>query len=159
MTITILAVGKLKEAYLTNGIKEYQKRLSRYCTLNLIEVPDEKAPPTLSRKEEEQVMAKEADKLRQHLDPSSHLVVLDRQGKHLSSEQLAQTIQDITTYQASHITFVIGGSLGVCSSLIQQANLVLSFSHLTFPHQLMRLILIEQLYRSFRINNNEPYHK
>lgn len=159
MNITIIAVGKIKEKYLQSGIDEYVKRLSRYCKLRIIEVKDEKAPENLSAKEQDSVMDSEGERILGKLTEDAYVIALERSGVELSSELLAKKLEDIPTYNSSHIAFVIGGSLGLASSVRRKADLELSFSKMTFPHQLMRLILLEQLYRSFRINNNEPYHK
>lgn len=158
MKITIISVGKIKEKYLVNGIKEYTKRLSRYAKLELIEVRDEKAPETLSTKEIEAVKNQEGKRILSRLK-DSFIITLAIEGKMLSSEEFAEKIEDIKTYHHSHITFIIGGSLGLSRDVLKQSNFLLSFSKMTYPHQLMRLILLEQIYRSFRINNNEPYHK
>lgn len=158
LQITIISVGKLKEKYLIEGIKEYSKRLSKYSKLTLIEVPDEQAPENLSLKDMEQVKDKEGKKILLKLS-DSFVISLVIDGNQLSSTELATKLSDIQTYHSSHITFVIGGSLGLSDEVIQKSNFKLSFSNMTFPHQLMRLILLEQIYRSFRILNNEPYHK
>ncbi|MFK5882979.1 MAG: 23S rRNA (pseudouridine(1915)-N(3))-methyltransferase RlmH [Candidatus Izemoplasma sp.] len=159
MEITILTVGRLKEKYLVEGIKEYGKRISKYSKLSIVEVPDEKAPDNLSLKDIENVKAKEGLKLLARMKNDSYVIVLAIEGKKLTSENLAKKIEDIKTYHSSKITFVIGGSNGLSKEVIDKADYKLSFSDLTFPHQLMRLILLEQIYRSFRITNNEPYHK
>jgi 23S rRNA (pseudouridine1915-N3)-methyltransferase len=158
MKITIITVGKLKEKYLINGINEYAKRLSKYCKLDLIEVNDEHAPENLSEKDIEIIKNKEAERIQNKLK-DSYIISLAIEGKQLTSEDLASQIEQIKTYHNSHITFIIGGSLGLSDNIKKQSNLLLSFSKMTFPHQLMKLILLEQIYRSFRINNNEPYHK
>jgi len=158
MKITVITVGKLKEKYLLDGIKEYAKRLSKYTQLNLIEVKDEHAPEGLSQKDIDIIKNKEAERINAKLK-DSYLISLAIEGKQISSEKLAAKIEDIKTYHDSHITFLIGGSLGLADSLKKKSNFLLSFSSMTFPHQLMKLILLEQIYRSFRINNNEPYHK
>jgi len=158
MKITIIAVGKIKEKYLIEGIKEYVKRLSKYTKLDIIEVPDLHAPENLSKKEMKIIMDKEGEKIKTKIK-DSYVIALDKDGIMFSSEELANKIEDIKTYSSSHITFIIGGSLGLSSSVLNKADLKMSFSEMTFPHQLMRLILLEQIYRSFRINNNEPYHK
>jgi 23S rRNA (pseudouridine1915-N3)-methyltransferase len=158
MKITIISVGKLKERYLVDGIKEYSKRLRTYTRLEFIEVPDEQAKEGLSEKDKRQIKDKEGNKILSKLK-ESFVIALAIEGKQLSSEELAQKIETIFTYNNSHITFIIGGSLGLSSEVLNKANLKLSFSKMTFPHQLMKLILLEQIYRSFRINNNEPYHK
>lgn len=159
MNIDILAVGKIKEKYLNEGIGEYSKRLSRYCSLNIIEVDDEKAPENLSDKEMEMIKAKEGEKLMSKIPSGAFVVALAIEGKQLSSEALSEKISDIMVDGNSHIVFVIGGSLGLSGEILKRANLKLSFSKMTFPHQLMRMILLEQIYRSFRIMRNEPYHK
>jgi 23S rRNA (pseudouridine1915-N3)-methyltransferase len=159
MNITILAVGKIKEIYLLEGIQEYAKRISKYCKLNIIEVADEKAPETMSLKELEQVKDKEGEKLKYKIPRDCYMISLAIQGKTFSSEAFARKLEDIKTYNNSHIVFVIGGSNGLSKDILQRSNFLLSFSKMTFPHQLMRMILLEQIYRSFRINNNEPYHK
>ncbi len=159
MNIDILAVGKIKEKYLNEGIGEYSKRLSRYCSLNIIEVDDEKSPENLSDKEMEMIKAKEGEKLMSKIPSGAFVVALAIEGKQLSSEALSEKISDIMVDGNSHIVFVIGGSLGLSGEILKRANLKLSFSKMTFPHQLMRMILLEQIYRSFRIMRNEPYHK
>ena len=158
MKITIISVGKLKEKYLLDGIKEYTKRLSKYTKLDIIEVQDEHAPETLSLKDMEKIKEKEGKKILSKLK-DSFVVALVLDGKQITSPELAKKIEEIKTYNSSIITFIIGGSLGLSNEIINKANYKLSFSKMTFPHQLMRLILLEQIYRSFRINNNEPYHK
>ena len=158
MKITIITVGKLKERYLVEGIKEYTKRLSKYTKLDLIEVKDEHAPDNLSMKDIAIIKEKEAERIHAKLK-DSYIISLALEGKQLTSEKLAAKIEDIKTYHDSHITFIIGGSLGLSDSIKKKSNFLLSFSPMTFPHQLMKLILLEQVYRSFRINNNEPYHK
>ncbi|AIO18471.1 Ribosomal RNA large subunit methyltransferase H [Candidatus Izimaplasma bacterium HR1] len=158
MKITVITVGKLKEKYLVEGIKEYTKRLSKYTKLELIEVKDEHAPENLSVKDMNIIKDKEAERINAKLK-DSYIISLAIEGKQISSEKLAAKIEDIKTYHDSHITFIIGGSLGLSDSIKKKSNFLLSFSSMTFPHQLMKLILLEQVYRSFRINNNEPYHK
>ena len=158
MKITIISVGKLKEKYLIEGIKEYSKRLSKYTKLDIIEVPDIPAPESLSLKDLEKIKEKEGKKILSKLK-DSFVIALVIDGKKLSSVELANKIEEIKTYHSSNITFIIGGSLGLSKEVIDKAKYKLSFSNMTFPHQLMRLILLEQVYRSFRILNNEPYHK
>ncbi len=158
MKITILCVGKLKENYLKEGIAEYTKRLSRYIKLQIIEVQDEKAPESLSIKQMIQIKEKEGQKILSKL-PKSYVIALNLQGKQYTSEAFAETLSNLTTKGNYHITFIIGGSLGLSEEVLKYSNLKLSFGSFTYPHQLMRLILLEQIYRSFRINNNEPYHK
>jgi len=158
MKITIISVGKMKERYLVEGIQEYTKRLSKYTKLEYIEVKDEKAPENLSEKDIEIIKNIEAERIIPKLK-DSYVISLSIKGNQLTSEQLAKKIEDIKTYSSSHITFIIGGSLGLSDKILKKSDYHLSFSNMTFPHQLMRLILLEQIYRSFRINNNEPYHK
>lgn len=158
MKIKLITVGKIKEKYLKNGIAEYEKRLSRYVQLEMIEVSDEKAPENLSEKDIYIVKDKEAERILSKID-KEYIIALDISGKQLDSVKLATTINDIFSYHSSDIAFIIGGSLGLSKQILDKANLRLSFSKLTFPHQLMKLILLEQIYRSFRIINNEPYHK
>lgn len=158
MKITILSVGKIKEEYLNLGIKEYIKRLGKYTTVEEISVPDEKAPESLSSKDIELIKMKESNELQKKI-PDSYVIVLAIEGKILSSTEFAEKIEEIKTYHSSNIAFIIGGSLGLSDELIKRADFVLSFGKLTFPHQLMKLVLLEQIYRTFRINNNEPYHK
>lgn len=158
MKITIISVGKLKEKYLVEGVKEYTKRLSRYSKIEYVEVKDEQAPENLSLKDIELIKEKESDRILPQIK-DSFVISLAIEGTQLSSEELAQKLVQIQTYHNSNITFIIGGSLGLSKTILEQSNLLISFSKMTFPHQLMKVILLEQLYRSFRINNNEPYHK
>lgn len=159
MNISIITVGKLKEKYLKEGIDEYKKRLSRYCTIDIIEVPDEKAPETLSEKEEEQIKQKEGQAILKQIKEGTYVIALDLSGKQLTSEELSNLISDLGVSGNSNVAMVIGGSLGLSKEVIQRADYKLSFSKMTFPHQLMRLILLEQVYRGFRIMKGEPYHK
>ena len=159
MKITVIAVGKLKEKYLKDGIAEYSKRLSRFCDLNIIEVADEQAPESLSSAQEEQVKKKEAERILKNISSGSLLIVLDIKGKKLDSEGFASKLQSFFLSGNSNITFVIGGSLGLDDELVRKADLRLSLSDMTFPHQLTRLILLEQLFRAFKIINGEAYHK
>ncbi len=159
MNITIVAVGRIKEKYILEGIKEFSKRLSRYTSLDIIEIEDERAPENLSQKEMDIVKRKEGEKILGKIPPNSYLITLEIKGKNLSSEDLSKEIQDLMVLGNNHICFVIGGSIGLWDQISNRSNLKLSFSKMTFPHQLMRLILLEQIYRSFRIMRNEPYHK
>lgn len=159
MQITILSVGKLKEKYLKQGIAEYEKRLSKYTKLSLIELQDEKAPENLSEKDMTAIKDKEGERILQKLSDDSFVITLEIEGKQLSSEQLAKKLDQLATHGKSKIAFVIGGSLGLSEAVIKRSNFSLSFSNMTLPHQLMRLVLLEQIYRSFRINCGEPYHK
>ncbi len=159
MHITILSVGRVKEKYLAAGIDEYAKRLGRYCRLEQVEVADEKAPETLSDKEMDQIRNREGERLLARLRDTDTVVALAIDGKTLSSEELAETLGRYSVAGKSDVVFVIGGSLGLSEALLKRADLKLSFSRMTFPHQLMKLILLEQVYRGFRILKNEPYHK
>ncbi|SCY60400.1 23S rRNA (pseudouridine(1915)-N(3))-methyltransferase RlmH [Alkaliphilus peptidifermentans] len=159
MNITIISVGRLKEKYLKAGVDEYSKRLTRYCKLNIIEVADEKAPENLSDTEIKMIKDKEAEGIFKHIKDGMYVIVLDIKGKMISSEDLANKLQDLGVSGNSQIVFIIGGSLGVADILLKRADFKLSFSPMTFPHQLMRLILLEQVYRGFRIIKGEPYHK
>lgn len=159
MNINIISVGRIKEKFMEQGIDEYKKRLSRYCDLRIIEVADEKAPENLSDKEMEIVKDKEGERILSKIGNNSYVIALEIRGKDLSSEKLAEKINELMIDGHSDISFVIGGSLGLSNNVLARVNYKLSFSKMTFPHQLMRLILLEQVYRSFRIMNNEPYHK
>ena len=159
MNIRLICVGKLKEKYLVHGISEYLKRLSRYVKVEIIEVQDERAPESLSFAEEQMVLAKEASRLSKYLREGAVKIVLAIEGKSFTSEEFAEKLQQYGLSGHSQIDFVIGGSLGLDPAIIKQADLLLSFSKFTFPHQLMRLILLEQIYRAFRIIKGEPYHK
>lgn len=159
MNISIIAVGKIKEKYIQEGIREFSKRLSRYCSLNIIEVDDERAPENLSQKEMEIVKSKEGDKILAKIPQNSFIISLEIKGKQISSEELSKKMEDLMIDGINHITFIIGGSLGLSDELINRSNYKLSFSKMTFPHQLMRLILLEQIYRGFKIMKKEPYHR
>ncbi len=159
MNISLLTIGKLKEKYLKQGIDEYLKRLTAYAKVEVIELPDEKAPEQLSEIEMEQVKNKEGERLLAKISPDTYVIALAIEGKQRSSEELADMIDKLAIYGKSKIAFVIGGSLGLSKDVLNRADEKLSFSKMTFPHQLMRLILLEQVYRAYRINRNEPYHK
>ncbi|MCI5629360.1 MAG: 23S rRNA (pseudouridine(1915)-N(3))-methyltransferase RlmH [Clostridium sp.] len=159
MRISIICVGKIKEKYLKLGIDEFKKRLSKYCKLEIIELDDEKAPENLSDKEMLMIKEKEGKKILSKIKDNSYVIALAIDGKNLSSEELADTINNLGVRGNSHIVFIIGGSLGLSDEILSRANYKLSFSKMTFPHQLMRLILLEQVYRAYRINSGEPYHK
>ncbi|MBQ2753406.1 MAG: 23S rRNA (pseudouridine(1915)-N(3))-methyltransferase RlmH [Firmicutes bacterium] len=159
MKITVVCVGKLKEKFFADGVEEYKKRLGRYAKIEIAEVADEKAPENLSRAEEEQVKVKEGEKILKKIPDDAFVVALCIDGKMLSSEELADFFEKKTVSGISSIAFVIGGSLGLSKEVIDRADYKLSFSKMTFPHQLMRMILMEQIYRAFRIIKNEPYHK
>ncbi|MBN2221938.1 MAG: 23S rRNA (pseudouridine(1915)-N(3))-methyltransferase RlmH [Vallitaleaceae bacterium] len=159
MNITLISVGKIKEKYYTQAIEEYAKRLSKYCKLEMIEVTDEKAPEKLSQKEEEQIKDKEGERILTKIKENQYLIALAIEGEQLCSEDLSKKISGLGVNGNSQIAFVIGGSLGLSQNVLQRADYLLSFSKMTFPHQLMKVILLEQIYRSFRIQKNEPYHK
>ncbi|MCI8670274.1 MAG: 23S rRNA (pseudouridine(1915)-N(3))-methyltransferase RlmH [Lachnospiraceae bacterium] len=159
MHITIICVGKVKEKYLTMAVDEYSKRLSRYCKLDIIEVTDEKTEENASEALNEIVKRKEGERILKQLKEDSYVITLEIAGKMLSSPELAAHINSLGVSGRGHITFIIGGSLGLSEAISKRADYKLSFSKMTFPHQLMRVIVLEQIYRSFRIISNEPYHK
>ena len=159
MKITVITVGKIKEKYLEDAIAEYSKRLSRYCKLEIIQVADEKTPDRASEVVETQIKDKEGERILSHIKDTAYVVALAIEGKMISSEELAELIDGLGVRGESHIQFVIGGSLGLSKKVLERADYKLSFSRMTFPHQLMRVILLEQIYRSYRIISGEPYHK
>ena len=159
MNIKIIGVGKLKEKYLKQGIAEYAKRLGKFCKFEIVEVPDEKAPEKLSAAEMEGVKEKEGERILAKIRDKEYVYALAIEGKERSSEEFAQEITQLTTYGRSDITFVIGGSLGLSPAVLKRAETKISFGRFTLPHQLMRLVLSEQIYRAFMINNGSPYHK
>ena len=159
MKITVLTVGKIKEKFYTAAIDEYSKRLSRYCKLNIIQVADEKTIENSTEKEMDIIKAKEGERILKNIPDDAFVITLEINGKMLDSEELADKINKLGIMGESHIVFVIGGSLGLHQDVSKRANFKLCFSKMTFPHQLMRVILLEQIYRSYRIINNEPYHK
>ena len=159
MKITVIAVGKIKERYFTGAIEEYAKRLSRFCRLEIIEVADEKTPDGSSEAQELQIREKEGNRILQKLPGNSYVVALAIEGKMLDSVELSQQMEQWNVNGVSHLTFIIGGSLGLSSQVLKRADRKLSFSKMTFPHQLMRVILLEQIYRSYMIRSGAPYHK
>ncbi|MBM7871961.1 23S rRNA (pseudouridine1915-N3)-methyltransferase [Clostridium pascui] len=159
MNITIITVGKLKEKYLKDAINEYSKRLTKYCSLEIVEVADEKTPENASPKDEENIKLKEGQSILKHIKDNMYVIALDLKGKMISSDELAQFIEDRALSGNSHITFIIGGSLGISQEVLNKCHYKLCFSKMTFPHQLFRVMLLEQIYRSFRIIKGEPYHK
>lgn len=159
MKITIITVGKIKEKYLKDAIAEYTKRLSKYCKLEIVEVADEKTPDNASEVVEEQIRSKEAERILRYVKDDAFVITLEIHGKQLSSEELAERIEKLGVQGTSHIIFIIGGSIGLGKEVLAKSNFALSFSKMTFPHQLMRVILLEQIYRSYRIISGEPYHK
>ena len=157
--ITVVAAGRIKEQFFARAIDEYSKRLSRYCRLEIVEVADEKTPDEASPHEEELIKRKEGVRLLKSIPDNAFCVALAIEGSAFSSEELADFIGKKALEGTSHICFVIGGSLGLSGEVMKRADLALSFSKMTFPHQLMRVILLEQIYRAYRILNHEPYHK
>lgn len=159
MKIKIICVGKIKEKYLKDGIAEYQKRLSRFTQFEIIELADEKTPEKASQAENEKIMEKEANRILSKIGNRDYVIPLAIEGKQYASEEFSQFVTDITIQGFSDITFIIGGSLGLHSKIKQKAHTLISFGRLTLPHQLMRLVLTEQIYRAFMIQEGSPYHK
>ena len=159
MKITILCVGKIKEKYFRDAIAEYEKRLGRYCKLEIVEVADEKTPDRASEALNTQIKDTEGERLMKHIREQDYVIALAIDGKMVDSVELSQKIEKLGVSGVSSITFVIGGSLGLSDKVLRRADYKLSFSKMTFPHQLMQMILLEQIYRSYRIMNHEPYHK
>lgn len=159
MNIKIIGVGKLKEKYLKQGIAEYAKRLGTFCEFQIVEVPDEKAPEKLSLAEMAGVKEKEGERILAKIKDKEYVYALAIKGKERSSEEFAKELADLGTYGNSDITFVIGGSLGLSPEVLKRANTKISFGRFTLPHQLMRMVLTEQIYRGFMINSGRPYHK
>ncbi len=159
MKISILTVGKIIEKYLSDAISEYSKRLGRFCILEIIQVQDEKETERSSDAQKKQIIEKEADRLLPFINDDSYIIALAIDGRSLTSEGFAEKINSLGINGKSHITFIIGGSLGLSPRLLAKSDYRLSFSAMTFPHQLMRVILLEQIYRGFRIIHHEPYHK
>ena len=159
MRISIVCVGKVKEKFYRDAIEEFIKRLSRYCKLEILEVADEKTPDQTSEVENIQIKNKDGERILKNIRDDAYVICLCIDGKTLDSVELAQKIETLGVSGTSHICFIIGGSLGLSEQVIKRADYKLSFSKMTFPHQLMRVILLEQIYRSYRIINKEPYHK
>lgn len=159
MKITLITVGKIKEKYFTMAIDEYSKRLGRYCRLEIIELADEKTPDNASEAQNRQIKEKEGERILGVINDSSYVIALAIEGKMLDSVELSQKLSKLAVDGYSSITFIIGGSLGLDERVLNRADYLLSFSKMTFPHQLMRVLLLEQIYRGFRIVKNEPYHK
>ena len=159
MKITVITVGKIKEKYLKDAIAEYSKRLSRYCKLEILEVADEKTPDGASEIVEENIREKEGERILKLIKEDAYVITLEISGKMFTSEELADRIETLGIQGKSHLVFVIGGSIGLGREVLRRSDYALSFSKMTFPHQLMRVILLEQIYRSYRIINGEPYHK
>ncbi|MBR0086457.1 MAG: 23S rRNA (pseudouridine(1915)-N(3))-methyltransferase RlmH [Lachnospiraceae bacterium] len=159
MTITILCVGKIKEKFYSDAVSEYAKRLSRYAKISIAEVKDEKTPDQASEKEEQEILKKEGERLLSRMPDNAYVIALAIKGKSYDSIGMAEHLEKLSVNGNSSLVFVIGGSLGLSEEVLNRADEHWSFSALTFPHQLMRVILLEQLYRSYRIRNHEPYHK
>ena len=159
MKISVIAVGKIKEKYLKDAVTEYSKRLSRYCKLDIIEAADEKTPDHASVAVEDAIRAKEGERLLKHIRDDMYVITLEIGGKMLTSEEFAEKIETLGVQGKSSIAFVIGGSIGLGKEVLKRSDFALSFSKMTFPHQLMRVVLLEQVYRGYRIVNGEPYHK
>lgn len=159
MKIILITVGKVKEKYLRDAISEYRKRLSRYCKLEIVEVADEKTPDQASEAVDENIRAKEGERILKYIKDDMYVITLEIGGKMLSSEEFARQIETLGVQGKSSIAFVIGGSIGLGKEVLKRSDYALSFSKMTFPHQLMRVILLEQVYRAYRIINGEPYHK
>ena len=159
MKITLITVGKIKEKYLTAAVAEYEKRLSRYCRLEIVETPDEKTPDGAGEALEEQIRSKEGARILAHVKENAYVVAMAIEGNMLSSVELAGFVERLGVRGESHIQFIIGGSLGLSAEVLKRADYRLSFSRMSCPHQLMRVILLEQIYRSYRIMSGEPYHK
>ena len=159
MKISVITVGKIKEKFYRDAIAEYTKRLSKYCKLEIFEVADEKTPDAASETVEENIRNKEAERILKLVKEDSYVITLEIKGKQLDSVELAKKIENLGIQGKSHITFIIGGSIGLGKEVLKRSDYPLSFSNMTFPHQLMRVILLEQIYRSYRIISGEPYHK
>lgn len=159
MKITVIAVGKIKEKFYRDAVEEYRKRLGRYCKPEIIQVEDEKTPDQAGSAAEQLILRKEAERILKHVREDACVVTLEIQGKEYDSMQFAAMLEKLATQGISHIQFIIGGSLGLHETVCKKADHAVSFSKMTFPHQLMRVILLEQIYRGYRIINGEPYHK
>lgn len=158
LNITIICVGKIKEQYLKDAISEYSKRLSKYSKLNIIELPDEKIPDKSNNSIDSIIKEKECTQILNHVKKDSYIIALDLNGREFTSPDFSKKIEDISMENSS-ITFIIGGSLGLTENLLNNVNFKICFSKMTFPHQLIRVFLLEQIYRAFKISNNESYHK
>ena len=157
LSINIICIGKIKENYLKDAINEYSKRLSRYCKLNIIELPDEKIPDKLNDSLSNEIKSKECNNIINHIKKDSYIIALDLKGKQFTSEEFSSNLDNLSM-ETSSITFIIGGSLGLNDELLNKCNQKICFSKMTFPHQLIRVFLLEQLFRAFKISKNETYH-
>ncbi len=158
LNIHIVCIGKVKESYLKDAISEYSKRLSKYCKLTILELPDEKIPDKLNESLANEIKEKESNAILHHIKKDSYIICLDLAGKEFSSEDFSKNLENLSL-QTSHITFVIGGSLGLSSEILKKAHQKICFSKMTFPHQLIRVFLLEQIFRGFKISNGETYHR
>ena len=158
LKIKLICVGKIGEKYLVEGIKEYKKRLNKYINLDIVEVKDEPLPKKNNDKEIDKIKYIEEEKIKEKLDSNAHIIMLDLEGKQFTSEEFAQKIKEFENTGINKINIIIGGTMGFTNVFKEEADTLISFSKMTFPHQLMRLILLEQIFRAFKINKNEPYH-
>ncbi len=158
LSVNIVCIGKIKETYLKDAIAEYSKRLSRFCNLSITELQDEKLPEKINDSLISQIKNKECEKIKQNIKKDSYVIALDLKGKNLSSEEFSRQIENISLNFNNSITFIIGGTLGLTEEILNSSDLILCFSRMTFPHQLIRVFLLEQLFRAFKISNNETYH-
>ena len=158
LTIQIICIGKIKESYLKDAINEYSKRLQKYCKLDILELPDEKIPDKLNDSISNDIKNKESKKILDHIKKDSYIICLDLHGKEFSSEEFSKNIEHLSL-ETSHITFITGGSLGLSEDLLKKSHQKICFSKMTFPHQLIRVFLLEQIFRSFKISNGETYHR
>jgi len=159
MKITILCAGKIKEKFFSMAVSEYTKRLTRYCKLEIVEVADEKTPEHISERQEEQIKDREAQRMIKYIHENAYVCALAIEGRQMDSVAFSNMLEKLSIGGKSHIIFVIGGSLGLGREILNRADMLLSFSKMTFPHQFMRVILLEQIYRGYRIMKGEPYHK
>ena len=159
LSINIICPGKIKESYLKEAVAEYSKRLSKYCKLNIIEVPDEKVPEKLSEAVADEIKTREGKMIINKIPKDTYLIFLDLKGKELSSEDFSRKLEDISLNFNSSITFIIGGTLGISDEVLDLSKEKICFSKMTFPHQLIRVFLLEQIFRAFKISNGETYHR
>ncbi len=157
--INVICIGKLKEKYLQDALSEYSKRLSKYCILNITELPDEKLPNNLNDSLINMIKEKESNNIISHIEKNSYVITLDLKGKQYTSEEFSRKINNISLNNSSSITFIIGGTLGLSDKVLKSSNELICFSKMTFPHQLIRIFLLEQIFRAFKISNNETYHR
>ena len=157
--INVICIGKLKEKYLQDALSEYSKRLSKYCILNITELPDEKLPNNLNDSLINIIKEKESNNIISHIEKNSYVITLDLKGKQYTSEEFSRKINNISLNNSSSITFIIGGTLGLSDKVLKSSNELICFSKMTFPHQLIRIFLLEQIFRAFKISNNETYHR